>query len=125
MLGVSFYAIGLVGPSIAADLGWSPALVHGGFSVALVAMGFASAPVGRLIGRSGGRRVMAAGAVLLAAGCGAVALADEPAAGPDAALGLAAVLASLVVACAVGLRARFPAPAPIATPAPAPAAPCG
>lgn len=77
--GISFYAIGVVGGRIARELGWPMTLVQGGFSTALVVMGLASAPVGRLIDRCGGRRVMTAGAVLLAAGCAALSRTAEPA----------------------------------------------
>lgn len=77
--GVSFYLIGALGVSIAADTGWSGAVVYGGFSAALVVMGIVSPAVGRAIDRHGGRPVMAVGSVLLANGCIALALAHRPA----------------------------------------------
>ena len=72
--GVSYYLIGVFGPRIAADLGWSQTAVYGGFSAALVLMGIVSAPVGRLIDRFGGRPVLIAGSLLTAIGCAALAL---------------------------------------------------
>lgn len=78
--GVSYYLIGVFGERIAAELGWSRSLAYGGFSAALVVMGLASPAVGRLIDRRGGRPVMTAGSVLLAAGCLGLSLAHTPAA---------------------------------------------
>jgi MFS family permease len=72
--GVSYYLIGVFGDRIAADLGWSLPLVHGGFTVALLTMGGVSTFAGRLIDRHGGRSVMAAGAALTAVGCIGLAL---------------------------------------------------
>jgi MFS family permease len=72
--GVSFYLIGALGESIAADTGWSGAVVYGGFSAGLIAMGLVSPMVGRAIDRRGGRPVMAIGSVLIANGCIALAL---------------------------------------------------
>jgi len=76
--GVSYYLIGVMAPAIAADFGWSLTATYAGFSAALVVMGLISAPVGRVIDAQGGRRVMAAGSVLMAAGCAALALAPGP-----------------------------------------------
>lgn len=67
--GVSYYLIGVLGEDIARDLGWSATVTYSGFSGALVVMGLTSGLVGQLIDRYGGRRVMAAGSILLAAGC--------------------------------------------------------
>lgn len=78
--GISYYLIGVFGDLIAADLGWSRTLVFGGFSVALLVMGLASPPVGRLIDRFGGGRVMAGGSLLSALGCAGLATAETPAA---------------------------------------------
>ena len=72
--GTTYYLIGAFGALIAADLGWGAAIVHGGFSAALLVMGVASPLVGRLIDRHGGRPVMAAGSLLAALGCGGLAL---------------------------------------------------
>jgi MFS family permease len=75
--GVTYYVVGVFGDLIAEELRWSRALVHGGYSLALLAMGIASPIAGRLIDRHGGRRVMAAGSVLAAAGCAGLALAHS------------------------------------------------
>ena len=75
--GVSYYLVGGFGALIEADLGWSPALVQGGFSAALLMMGVSSPLVGRLMDRHGGRRVMSAGSVLMALGCAGLAAAHS------------------------------------------------
>lgn len=75
--GITYYLIGAFGEMIAADLGWSRTLVHGGFSAALLVMGLASPWTGRLIDRHGGRGVMAAGSLLSALGCVGLALAQD------------------------------------------------
>ncbi len=66
--GIGYYFIGVFAAPIAADLGWSRTVVFAGFSGALVVMGLSSAAVGRAIDRHGGRPVMTAGSLLLAAG---------------------------------------------------------
>jgi MFS family permease len=71
--GISYYPIGELGVQMTADLGWSRAVVYGGFSFALAVMGLASSTVGRLIDRHGGRSVMAAGSVLMSIGCAGLA----------------------------------------------------
>lgn len=72
--GISYYAVGVFGDAMAVDLGWSRAVVHGGFSAALVVMALTSRRAGALIDRHGGRKVMAAGSVLTAVGCGGLTL---------------------------------------------------
>lgn len=67
--GVSYYLIGAFGGRIAAELGWSSARVHSGYSLALLVMGILSAPVGRWIDRRGGRLPMSLGALLTALAC--------------------------------------------------------
>src|SRR5262245_23947377 len=74
--GISYYLVGALGDLIAAELGWSASLVHGGFSAALVVMGLTSPAVGRAIDRHGGRAVMTAGSGVIAIGCIVLALAD-------------------------------------------------
>lgn len=71
--GITYYLIGVLGEPMAADLGWSISVVHGGFSVALMVMGLASGLAGRLIDRIGGRPVLVGGAVLTALGCAGLA----------------------------------------------------
>ncbi len=75
--GLTYYLIGGFGGRIGADLGWSHAKVYAGFSLALLAMGVLSAPVGRAIDRHGGRGPMSAGAVLAALGCLGLAVARD------------------------------------------------
>ncbi|HYF87994.1 MFS transporter [Azospirillum sp.] len=73
--GVSYYLVGLFGEAMAADLGQGLPAIHGGFTLALVVMGLVSSAVGRAIDRRGGRAVMVAGSLLMAAGCIGLALA--------------------------------------------------
>ncbi|WP_144632200.1 MFS transporter [Bordetella genomosp. 13] len=72
--GVSFYLIGNFGPAMQAELGWSAALVYGGMSGGIVCMALVSPTAGRAIDRWGGRTVMPIGALLVALGCGILAL---------------------------------------------------
>ena len=67
--GISYYLIGVFAQRMTAELHWSPALIQGGFSAALVVMGISSPAVGRVIDRRGGRSVMVAGSCLTALGC--------------------------------------------------------
>lgn len=67
--GVTFYLIGAFGPAMTADLGWNAAVVHGGFSAAIVTMALMSPLAGRAVDRWGGHRVMPAGVLVAAAGC--------------------------------------------------------
>ncbi|WP_372096758.1 MFS transporter [Tistrella mobilis] len=76
--GVSYYLIGVFGTAIAADLGWGAAEVHGGFALGLAVTGLAAPFAGRLVDRHGGRWVMIAGAVAMAAGCLLLAAAQGP-----------------------------------------------
>lgn len=73
--GAGYYAIGVFGPRIAAETGWSRGEIHAGFSIALVVMGLVSPAVGRRIDRDGGRAVMTLGSLLLALGLALAALA--------------------------------------------------
>jgi predicted MFS family arabinose efflux permease len=66
--GSTFYLLGVLAPLIVSDMGWSYDLVVAGVSIGLLIAGLASPRVGLLIARVGGRRVLATGAVLLAAG---------------------------------------------------------
>ncbi|MDC7785176.1 MFS transporter [Rhodoplanes sp. TEM] len=76
--GVTYYLVGVLGDAMAADLGWSRTAVHGGFALALVVMGLASAPVGRAVDRLGGARIMTAGSLLAALGCAGLAATAGP-----------------------------------------------
>ena len=66
--GATLYALGVLGQPIAADTGWSRAVVFGGLSLGLVIASAASTAVGRMIDRRGAKRVMSLGCVLGAAG---------------------------------------------------------
>ncbi len=66
--GTSYYCLGVLAKSIGVDMGWSRGFVFLGFTVALLAMGVVSSPVGRAIDRYGGRLVMTLGTVLVSAG---------------------------------------------------------
>lgn len=72
--GISYYLIAAFGERISADMNWSGIQVYGGFSAALVVMALTSPMTGRLIDAYGGRTVMTAGSVLMAAGCFGLAL---------------------------------------------------
>lgn len=74
--GISYYLIGALGDAISYGLGWSRTVVHGGFAAALLVMGAVSSAAGRCVDRWGGRRAMAAGSLLLAVACLALAAAD-------------------------------------------------
>jgi predicted MFS family arabinose efflux permease len=78
--GTLFYGIALLGPRIAAQMGWSDALVYGGFGGGLLAAGLTAPFLGRVIDRRGGRKVMAAGSLVAALGFVLLATARSPAA---------------------------------------------
>ncbi|MDK9695097.1 MAG: MFS transporter [Siculibacillus sp.] len=75
--GVTFYTVGVFGDRMVADTGWSRGVVHGGFSLALLVMGFISPAIGRAIDRAGGRRVMAIGSLAGAIGLALLATAHH------------------------------------------------
>lgn len=75
--GISYYLIAAFGEVIADELGWSSALVYGGFSAALVVMGLTSPLTGKLIDQYSGRFVMSAGSLLLAISCAGIALSQS------------------------------------------------
>jgi MFS family permease len=73
--GSTFYLVGVLAPSIANDTGWPLAWVVGAMSIGFLASGLISPHVGRSVERRGGRPVLAFGAVFMALGLLAVALA--------------------------------------------------
>jgi predicted MFS family arabinose efflux permease len=73
--GSSYYLPAVLAKPIAADTGWPLSLVIGGLSLGLLAGGLVSPAVGRAIDRTGGRPVLAASSVLIAAGQALLALA--------------------------------------------------
>jgi predicted MFS family arabinose efflux permease len=66
--GSSYYLVAVLARPIVADTGWSLAWVVGGLSFGFLVSGLVSPRVGRLIEARGGRMVLAASALLLAAG---------------------------------------------------------
>lgn len=76
--GAIFYPPVLTLPLIAADRGWSTTFAMGGFSLALLVAGLVSPPVGRLIDRYGGHRVMPVGSLLAALGLVGLVYAEHP-----------------------------------------------
>jgi predicted MFS family arabinose efflux permease len=73
--GSTFYLLAVLAPSVARDTGWGYDHVVAGVSVGLLVAGIVSPRVGRFISTHGGRPVLAAGALLLAAGLAALGLA--------------------------------------------------
>ncbi len=94
--GSSYYLPAVLVEPISAGTGWSPSWVVGGLSLGLLTAAAASPLVGRVIARRGGRPVLVASALLLAAGqCGlglAPTLPDFVAAWVVVGLGMAAGL---------------------------------
>ncbi|MCO6418021.1 MFS transporter [Siccirubricoccus sp. KC 17139] len=72
--GTLYYAFPLFGAPLEAELGWSRAAFNAGLTLSLLVSGLAAIPVGRMVDRSGGRRMVAwgagAGALLLLAWAG-------------------------------------------------------
>src|SRR5215831_18607968 len=66
--GTSYYCLGVLAGPISRDTGWSRGFVFLGFTVALLAMGLVSSPVGRVIDRRGARAVMTLGTILVSIG---------------------------------------------------------
>jgi len=64
----SYYLPALLAPVVVADLQADPTLVYGAFSLALLISGLAAPRIGRTIARLGGRPVLMASALTLAAG---------------------------------------------------------
>jgi MFS family permease len=75
--GSSFYLPAVLAQPIAADTGWSLGWVVGGLSVGLLAAGLVAPRVGRTIDLKGGRPVLTASSILLAAGLATLALAHS------------------------------------------------
>jgi predicted MFS family arabinose efflux permease len=78
--GGTVYALGVLAKPIAADTGWSNTLVFAGITVALLASGVVSTPVGIAMDRYGARGVMAIGFVANAVCLAALAFVETPAA---------------------------------------------
>ncbi len=66
--GASYYLPSVFLAAIAADTGWSPAMIVGGLTSAMMVSGLASPKMGRMIGTGSPRQTLALGAVTLALG---------------------------------------------------------
>jgi MFS family permease len=78
--GTIFYSPVLIVPLVAAEHGWSLSFTMSGFSLGLLIAGLVSPAIGRTIDSRGGHVVMAAGALVSAAGLLGLAAAHNPAA---------------------------------------------
>jgi MFS family permease len=76
--GVLFYAFPVASPEIAAETGWSVAVISGAFSLGLLTAAGAGIGVGRLLDRHGPHLVMTTGSVTAAVAILVVALAPGP-----------------------------------------------
>lgn len=74
--GSSYYLPAVLAAPIAADTGWPLSWIVGALSVGLLTAGAVAPYVGRLIGQTGGRPVLAAAAILIA--CGQIILGLSP-----------------------------------------------
>ena len=75
--GTTLYMPGILGKPIAATTGWSQTLVFGGLTLGLLASSVVSTWIGRAIDRTGARRIMSIGSILVAIGLAAIALAPS------------------------------------------------
>jgi MFS family permease len=66
--GSLYYAIGVLGPTLAQALELSATAIYGGYSLSLAAGALLAPAIGRAIDRHGGRRVMTAGSAVAALG---------------------------------------------------------
>lgn len=73
--GSLFYAIGVLSPAMARDLGLSTAGVFGAYSAGMLVSGLVAPAVGRRLDRDGGRRWLAIGSVVAALALIAIAMA--------------------------------------------------
>ena len=78
--GTSYYCVGILAASMAADTGWSRSLIFLGFTVGMLSMGAVSPWAGRLIDQRGARQVMTIGTVLVSLGLYGLALVRSEAA---------------------------------------------
>ncbi|HYC38667.1 MAG TPA: MFS transporter [Usitatibacter sp.] len=76
--GTLFYAVGVLGAPMGAELGMSELFVFGAFTAALVVSGSLAPWAGKLLDRRGGRFVMSIGSLLGAAGMALLATAAHP-----------------------------------------------
>ena len=76
--GTTLYSLGVLARPIATDTQWSESLVYSGLTVGLLVAAIVSAPIGRLLDRIGGRRVMTIGSGLTAVGLFALSQVRDP-----------------------------------------------
>lgn len=76
--GSLYYAIGVLGPPMRAELGVSELFLFGSFTAGLLVCGAIAPATGRAIDRLGGRRVLSAGSVAGALGMAVLAIASGP-----------------------------------------------
>jgi hypothetical protein len=77
--GSSYYLPAVIAAPVAESMGWPLSWAVGGVSLGLLVSGLSASQVGRVIDRRGGRPVLAASALLLAAGLSALAFSAGPA----------------------------------------------
>lgn len=76
--GSTYYLLAVLAEPIAAETGWSLAMVVGGLTLGLIAASFVSRRVGNAIQATGGRPVMSASSLIMAAGLAGLAFVDHP-----------------------------------------------
>ena len=77
--GTLFYAIGVLGPAMRAELGMSDLFLFGAFTAGLLISGTLAPLAGRMVDQRGGRTVLSIGSVLGFIACTMIALAPNPA----------------------------------------------
>jgi hypothetical protein len=77
--GTLYYGITMIGPRIVTETGWSPALVYGGFSLAMVVAAVCATSIGHVVDEQGGRRVLFVGCLIGGLGFVILSLARSPA----------------------------------------------
>lgn len=76
--GALYYGYAMTAPLVIREFGWPPTFVYAGFSLMLLASGFAAPFVGRMIDREGGRRIMTLGALVASLGMALFATLQSP-----------------------------------------------
>ncbi|MCC5976797.1 MAG: MFS transporter [Salinarimonas sp.] len=77
--GSTYYLLAVLAEPIAAETGWPLTMVVGGLTLGLIAASFVSPRVGNAIQATGGRPVMSASSLIMAAGLAGLAFVDHPA----------------------------------------------
>jgi MFS family permease len=76
--GSTYYLLAVLAEPIAAETGWSLAMVVGGLTLGLIAASLVSPRIGNAIQATGGRPVMSASSLIMAAGLAGLAFVDSP-----------------------------------------------